>query len=64
MEYPKPVMKKSELKEMGFSDRFLMTVFYRRNQKVAWKASNAQNSPILFDTAELEKIRIAQCTGR
>ena len=59
--YPKPIMKMSELKEMGFSEDYLLRVFRTRNQKVAWKASNKINSPILFDTEELEKLRRRHC---
>ena len=63
MEYSKSVMRVSELKKLGFSDRWLMRIYNRRNQAVAWKISNKRNSPILFDTAELEKIRRAECGG-
>ena len=40
-----------------------MRIYNRRNQTVAWKISPKRNSPILFDTAELEKIRRAECGG-
>lgn len=59
--YPKPIMKMSELKAMGFSEEYLLRVFNSRNQKVAWKASNKINSVILFDTEELEKLRRRHC---
>lgn len=59
--YPKPIMKMSELKTMGFSEEYLLRVFNTRNQKVAWKASNKTNSVILFDTEELEKLRRRHC---
>lgn len=61
--YPKRVMKKSELKKLGFTEEYLMAVFRKRNQKIAWKLSNAPNSVIYFDTVELEKFRKAQCAG-
>jgi len=63
MEYPKSVMRISELTEMGFSENWLMRVYRRRNQTVAWKISPKRNSPILFDTDGLEKIRLAECGG-
>ena len=64
MNYPKPVMKLSELKKMGFTEDWLMFIFHKRyDRKIAWKAGRAQNSPILFDTEELEKYRRSQCTG-
>lgn len=65
MEYPKPVMRLTELEKMGFPKSFLMSVYRQRNQKIAWKLSSANNSPILFDTAQLEQFRKASCgTGR
>jgi hypothetical protein len=59
--YPKPIMKLSELIEMGFSEEYLMRIFNSHNQRVAWKASNKPNSKILFDTEELEKLRRKHC---
>ena len=63
MQYPKPVMKISELQAMGFTKEWLMYAFRRRNQTFAWKMSTANNSAILFDTEGLEKFRKAQCAG-
>ena len=61
MQYPKPVMKISELQEMGFTKDWLMFVFRQRNQTIAWKITPAKNSAILFDTEALEKYRKAHC---
>ena len=61
MTYPKPIMKMAELKAMGFTEDYIMRVYHMRGQKVAWKASNKVNSPILFDTEELEKLRRRHC---
>ncbi|MBR2256519.1 MAG: hypothetical protein IJ899_04090 [Blautia sp.] len=61
MNYPAQVMKMSDLKKMGFPEEYLLGIYRRRNQKIAWKMSNAINSPILFDTDELEKARRAAC---
>lgn len=58
MQYPKPVMKMSELKAMGFAESYLLYVFRRNDKAIAWKANPcSQNSPILFDTEEFEKRR-------
>ena len=61
MQYPKPVMKISELKKMGFPEDFLLSAFRRKGQKFAWKTSSANNSHILFDTEEFERYRRACC---
>lgn len=61
MEYPKPVMRLSELKKMGFPEQWLMMAYRRRNQTFAWKMSAKENSPIVFDTEGLEKFRRSQC---
>lgn len=63
MEYPKAVMRMSELKKMGMPEKWLLRIYRMRNQKIAWKASDATNSPILFDTEKLEKYRQASCAG-
>lgn len=65
MKYEKAVMKFSELQKMGFPREWLLMVFRTQGQrKIAWKMSMAENSPILFDTEELEKFRKSQCVGR
>ena len=62
--YPRQVMRLKELEKLGFERAWLLRVYRIGNRKVAWKASNASNSPILYDTYELEKVRKAQCVGR
>lgn len=64
MTYPKPVMRLSELKAMGFNEEWLRAVARKRNQKIAWQTSNKKNSPWMFDTEELERVRRASCVGR
>ena len=64
MNYPRAVMRKSELEKMGFPNEWLLKVYRLGIHKIAWKMSNAKNSPILYDTYELEKVRKAQCVGR
>lgn len=61
MNYPKAVMKMSELKKMGFPEEFLLMIYRLGIRKIAWKSSPSINSPILFDTEELEKYRKSQC---
>jgi hypothetical protein len=62
MNYPSKVMRATELVKMGWPERSLREIFNIPGQKIAWKMSNAVNSPILFDTEELEKFRKARCT--
>lgn len=65
MKYPKEIMRLQELKKMGFPEEWLLSVFrLQGNKNIAWKMGAATNSPILFDTEELEKYRKAQCVGR
>lgn len=63
MDYPAKVMKINDLVKMGWSKKNLREIYNTPGQKVAWKMSNAVNSPILFDTKELEKMRKARCKG-
>lgn len=61
MQYPKPVMRMSELKKMGFPEEYLKRVYRMQKQRIAWKMNPLKNtSPIVFDTEELEKFRIAE----
>lgn len=63
MTYPKAVMRLSELISMGFDKSELMFIYrMRSDKKIAWKGKH-RNSPIYFDTEELERYRKAQCTG-
>lgn len=65
MTYPKPVMKKTELEKMGFTEDFLLYAYRRRGQTYAWKANpTKKNSPILFDTELFEKWRIQMASGK
>lgn len=61
MNYPKKVMRATELERLGWSQKHLRQIFNTPGQKCAWKMNNAINSPILFDTDELEKFRKAKC---
>ena len=62
MKYPKPVMKKNELVVLGFPEEWLLMV-YRTTKNIAWKMGHKNNSPILFDTEELDKYRKLQTGG-
>lgn len=64
MIYPKPIMRLSSLVELGFPREYLMDIYRNRYQTVAWKMNGKKNSPILFDTMELEKYRKNHCCGR
>lgn len=65
MNYPKPVMRKNELKKMGFTEDFLLYAYRRVGQTYAWKANpTKKNSPILFDTERFEKWRLQMVSGR
>ena len=56
MEYPRPIMKKAELQDMGFPRDFLNKAYLKGG--IAWKADPIKrNSPLLFDTQSLEKFR-------
>lgn len=63
MNYPAKVMKASELVKIGWPMKNLRQIYNMPGQKIAWKMNNAINSPILFDTEELEKYRKARCTS-
>lgn len=61
MEFPKPIMRMSELMEMGFPEECLLRAYRDKNQTFASKINPAKsNSPIIFDTAGLEKWWIRQ----
>lgn len=67
--YPKKFMRLSALVEMGLPEKWLRTIYYsrsiNRDNSIAWKMdASKNNSPIIFDTDELEKYRKSQCTGR
>ena len=63
MKYPKPVMKISELKEMGFTEDYLLYVYRNNKTAIAWKMNpTKRNSSILFDTEEFEKFRKMQAS--
>ncbi|MCI9148284.1 MAG: hypothetical protein HFG73_08475 [Hungatella sp.] len=59
MEYPKPIMKMSELKKMGFPEEYLLYAFRSKNQRFASRMNPTKNkSTIIFDTAGFEAWRI------
>lgn len=63
MEYPAKVMRVNELAAIGWPEKYLRQIYNTPGQKCAWKMNNAANSPILFDTDELEKFRKARCSS-
>lgn len=65
MDYPKPVMKATELEKMGFPRGFLISAYRRKGQTYAWKMNPTKiNSPIVFDTEAFEKWRIRMMGGK
>lgn len=59
MEYPKPIMKITELNEMGFPKEFLMVAYRTKGQDFAQKVNPLKrNSPIIFETEKFEKYRL------
>ncbi len=61
MRYPKPIMRLSELEEMGFPKRTLMKAARTPGQTFAWKLNPYKiNSPYVFDVEGLEDWRKKQ----
>ena len=61
MKYPKQVMRKNELKQMGFPEELLDRAYRQKGQAFAQKINPAsKNSPIIFNTEEFEKWRLKQ----
>lgn len=51
IDFPKAVMRKVELRKMGFSEEILDMAYRDRRQRFAWKINPQKaNSPIEFDT--------------
>ena len=63
--YPKPQMKISELRKMGFSKEWLLSIaknaYLQSEYNVAHRTSDAPNAPYIFNTAALERIRKNKC---
>lgn len=56
MEYPRKIMKLSELKSLGFPQPLLMEAYRDPKQDFATKVNPAKaNSTIIFDTAGFDK---------
>ena len=61
MKYPKEIMRKSELAEMGFPEEFLDRAYRFKGQDFAQKIDpSKRNSPLIFDTEGLEEWRKRQ----
>lgn len=51
MEFERPVMRKTALIKMGFSEEILDQAYRDKTQRFAWKINPTKpNSPIEFDT--------------
>lgn len=65
MEYPKKIMRVSELMEMGFSKKYLNSAYRSRGNNFATKLNPAKsNSPIIFDTEGFENWRKKQISAQ
>ncbi|MBS5632053.1 MAG: hypothetical protein KHX45_24775 [Clostridiales bacterium] len=61
MDYPKEIMRLSELQEIGFPKQYLLNAYRYPGQKFATKMdANKGNSPIIFDIKGFEKWRQTQ----
>lgn len=61
MNYPKKVMRISELRAMGFPEELLLRAFRSKGQTFANKVNPFKsNSPIVFDVEGFEKWRLSQ----
>ena len=59
MEYSKPIMKISELIEMGFPKEYLLRAYRASGQTFAVKMDPLKkNSPIIFETKGFEAWRV------
>lgn len=54
MNYPKQVMRISEMMKLGFPKEMLLNAYQSPGQTFAFKLSRAVNSPILFDTEKFD----------
>lgn len=63
MNYPKEIMtRKALIAQLGFSEAYLMRAFSTPGQTFAWRENPLnKHSPIMFDTAGLEKWRLEDC---
>ena len=56
LEFPKPVMKLSELAQMGLPKELLLAAYRDKNQTFASKINpSSSNSPIIYDTDGLKR---------
>lgn len=64
-DYPKPEMRLKELVEMGLSKTWLLSIaknpYLQAEYNVAHRISDAPNSPYIFNTAAVERIRKNKC---
>ena len=59
MKYPSPVMRLTELMQLGFQEEFLLIAYRTKGQDFAQKISpTKRNSPIIFDTEKFEEYRM------
>ena len=60
-QYPKQIMRMSELMDLGFPEEYLLYAYRHPSQRFAGKMNpTKRNSPIIFDTEAFEAWRIKQ----
>ena len=60
MEYPKPIMKRTELMDMGFPETYLDRAYASEGQTFATKMNPLKpKSPVIYDTKGFEEWRQA-----
>ena len=63
MQYPSPVMRLTEMVQMGFPEEFLLIAYRTKGQDFAQKVNpTKRNSPIFFDTEKFEEYRMRKLT--
>lgn len=61
MEYPKKVMNKKELLDMGFTRSYLDRAISVPGQTFAWRMNPAnKSSPMMFDTQKFDQWRLRE----
>ena len=64
MKFEKAIMNYSELKKMGFPEKFLDTIIQMPGQTVATKNGTSRQAHWIFDTEKLQRYWDRSCRGR
>lgn len=60
MEYPKAIMRKSEVVKLGIPESVILRAYRSPKVTCVYKMSPKRNSPILIETAPFERWRVNQ----